>query len=1055
MVRGAADIGALTPMTFISEMTPESGPAALAFEWAREAMVVVRVVPSSEVWVVAVNRAFLETLVAGRAVGDASGWSGLAFGEVARRMGMDARSRGEAEGRLRQVAQEGGRLDFDESIPWQAEVWEGRSSVIRMRVDNEGAAWVLYTTREVGAQRRREREAERQQILLSNMLGNLSGMAYRARNDEHWTMEFVSEGLRRLAGYAPEDVVGNNALSWERVIHPDDRAWVRRHFEERARPGLRCEVTYRIVTVEGRTRWVFEQALAIAGEAGEVAMYEGIVTDVTALKEAELAVQEKERVLSAILDHGFQFIGLLDVEGRLLRANRASWMAVGATQEVDVIGRMFWEAPWWADRPEEQARLREAIVRAARGEFVRFQTRHTKPDGSVLNVDFSLKPVFGEAGRVCYLVPEGRDITDIIRAQEASRSSQELFQRAFQSSPNAICISRRSDGLILDVNEAFVADCGLGVDEVRGRTSFELGIWEEASQREAFVAMLRRDGRIRNHLVERVKPDGRRRAMLLSVDPIMVEGEACLLSTAMDVTARMEAERALAASEEKFAKAFIASPYSLTITRLEDGCYLEVNAGFERLSGYRREEALGRTSVELGLWVGPEDRAELLRRVAEHGVVRGMETRLRNRQGEELNVIYNVDPIQLGGQPCLLSVTEDITERRRTEAERRRLEGQLRQNQKLEALGTLAGGIAHDFNNILTAIIMNRELALMDLGDAELVRSRLDAIERASNRARNLVRQILTFSRHQPVVRRRQDLAPLLREVGGFMRASLPATIAIEVVVEETATTACVDENQAHQVLMNLCTNAAHAMGERGGRLRLTLGEVALDEEACRGRPGLAPGDYVRIEVADTGCGMSEEVQARIFEPFFTTKGPGEGTGLGLSLVHGIMRDHQGGVRVSSRPGEGAVFELFFPVGGGAATSAVEASVGVVAGAGQSVLLVDDEPEVVEAMGAMLSKLGYRVERHGDPRAALARLMAAPYAYDVLVTDSTMPSLTGLDLIAAARGLRPGLPAVLMTGLRSSEGIERRATDTWVLLDKPADLAGLSQALLRAIEVQK
>lgn len=372
-------------------------------------------------------------------------------------------------------------------------------------------------------------------------------------------------------------MIGNRDISWEMIVHPEDRARIRDDFNLDARPGLRSEGTYRIVTADGREKWVIERALALGGADGGISHYEGIVTDITELKHAELAVAEKERALSAILDHSFQFIGLLDADGRILRSNRTALESVGAT-EPEVAGKFFWDTPWWAGMPEEQAKLRDAVARVGRGEFVHFQTRHPGADGRVLHVDFSLKPVFGADGRVALMIPEGRDITEIRQAQEALRFSEEKFHRAFHGSPNIICISRLADGLMLEVNETFGREYGVPPELARGRTSMELGIWADTSERAEFVARLRRDGRVRDLFRERTMAGGRRRALLVSVEPILIDGEPCLLTTSVDVTAQTEAERALRESEEKFAKAFLGSPYSLTISDRDTGRYLDINA---------------------------------------------------------------------------------------------------------------------------------------------------------------------------------------------------------------------------------------------------------------------------------------------------------------------------------------------------------------------------------------------------------------------------------------------------------------------------------------------
>ena len=903
---------------------------AMAFNSALDMMMLIKVEPDVVLRIVSVNRTYLEKI---RALGfdfTPGDLEGRTLAEVVAVYGFDAETIRLMRSRFEQVIRTRQVLEFREITPTSGGVFYGRTTLTPITDANGECGYILYSAQDIGAQVRAEEALRENQRVLSTLLANLAGMAYRCRNDAQWTMEFVSEGCRELTGYAPASLIGNRDISYEQIIHADDRERLRREFGEALAAGRRFEIIYRIVTAGGEVRWVLEHALAIGSEDGPVEFIEGIIMDITARKGAELALAEKERTLSAILDHSFEFIGLLDAGGRLLRANQTSLDAIGV-RPPEVEGKYFWDTPWWTHSEAERQRLRDAVARAAQGEFVRFETSHPAPDGRLLHVDFSLKPVRDEQGRVVMMIPEGRDITE----HKAARA-------------------------------------------------------------------------------------------------------------------------ALAESEEKFAKAFRSSPYLISISEVATGRYLDVNAGFERVSGYTRDEVIGRTSFELGIWVNAADREELMRGLRERGAVRGMQIDFRVKGGRIITVLCQGELIDLAGRACLLSTIEDITERRQTEKEKALLEVQLRQNQKLEALGTLAGGIAHDFNNILTAIIVNQEVALMDINSPADLKVRLNEISRASKRAKDLVHQILTFSRQQPYKRERQKLQPIAKETLSLVRASLPSTIEIVAELSADAPPARVDATQVHQILMNLCTNAAHAMRDGAGLLTVRLAAESLDEAGCRLYPGLVPGGYARLTVKDTGCGMDDEVMARLFEPFFTTKGPGEGTGLGLPVVHGIIKDYEGGIFVRSRVGEGSTFDLFFPAATEAETVQPQAPLQIHAGRGESVLLVDDEPAIGEAIAAMLRKIGYRVEKFSEPLLALERLRANPGGFDVLITDRTMPRLTGPMLVAQAQIIRPRLPAIVMSGLNSNltDG-EAAQQAIYTTIAKPPDMAGMSQAVRQALAAGK
>jgi signal transduction histidine kinase len=367
-----------------------------------------------------------------------------------------------------------------------------------------------------------------------------------------------------------------------------------------------------------------------------------------------------------------------------------------------------------------------------------------------------------------------------------------------------------------------------------------------------------------------------------------------------------------------------------------------------------------------------------------------------------------------------VSLSREIAERRVAEENRRMLEEQLRQAQKLEAIGTLAGGIAHDFNNILAVIIPNTHLAMDDLRSHPThAKECLSQVLTASERARSLVSQILAFSRRQKQQRHVIDLAPVVAEALQLLRSAMPATL--ELVTDLAADTPHVlaDPTQIHQVVMNLCTNAEHAMTGGRGRLEVSLSRVIMDEAGCRARPGLKPGIYARLTVRDNGKGISPEIQPRIFEPFFTTKGPGKGTGLGLAVVHGIIKDHEGVVLLHSEPGCGAEFEILLP--GRAATSPVAAlpagpqSPGV----GGHILIVDDEPSVGEVLGKVLGRHGHRVTVCQQPLAALRTLRESSDRFDLVITDLSMPEMNGLDLCKAMLAIQPKLPVIICTGFGS------------------------------------
>ncbi len=504
--------------------------------------------------------------------------------------------------------------------------------------------------------------------------------------------------------------------------------------------------------------------------------------------------------------------------------------------------------------------------------------------------------------------------------------------------------------------------------------------------------------------------------------------------------------QALRDSEEKFSKAFQANPSGIVISEMETGRYIEVNESFCTLTGYAPEELIGRTSLEMGIWKNREERHHAFQPVLTGGSMRDEEVKIQTRDGATKTVRLSAELIELGGKRCIVSLIEDITGQRK-------LEEQFRQAQKMEAIGTLAGGIAHDFNNILAAINGYTELAKMRVTADSVAKKYLESVLQGGARAVALVRQILTFSHRQEEQRLPVQLRHLVAEPLNLLRATIPSSIEFEVSLASDLPAVLADATQIHQIVMNLCTNASHAMKNRPGRLGVCLENFIVDGLTAESTPGLKAGPYVRLSISDTGCGMSEATLSRIFEPFFTTKPPGEGTGLGLSVVHGIMQSHSGAITVCSTPGEGTVFHLYFPITAAGEASPVEdAATDTPVGHGERILIVDDEKPLALLGQTILQELGYAVENTTSAVEALALVRDRPASYDLVVTDLTMPGMLGTDLVRELLLIRPDLPIIIATGYTATLTDQRvRELGARALLLKPLTLHSLGVAVNRAL----
>jgi PAS domain S-box-containing protein len=485
------------------------------------------------------------------------------------------------------------------------------------------------------------------------------------------------------------------------------------------------------------------------------------------------------------------------------------------------------------------------------------------------------------------------------------------------------------------------------------------------------------------------------------------------------ITERIHIEEALRLSQDKFRSAMQHSPIGMAVIG-PDGRWLEVNPALCKIFGYSRGELL---VTDFQSIVHPDDRGterDFARRMLSRQIENfHAEKRFLHKTGQviwvQLNVSLAWNP---DGTPRhFVAQFQDVSERKRAEEQRAKLEEQLRQAQKMEALGALAGGTAHEFNNILGIILGYSDLAKLELGDANPASKYIQEILKASLRAKEVVQQILTFTRQQKDQRELVLLQPIVDDAVKLIRTTLPDKVRIVTDFEPGVGAILGNPTQIHQVIINLCTNAWHAMKNGAGLIRITQQPLTLDSSAPALHAALRAGPYVRLSVQDDGEGMDASTMARIFEPFFTTKGPGKGTGLGLAVVHGILRAHDGAVVVQSQPGSGSIFHLYFPAKMTVPVKPPSPEPNLMPlGSGQHILLVDDEAALAEASTLSLQHLGYNATGVHSAAEALKAFQQQPEKIDLVITDLTMPGMDGIELAGALHGIRPELPIILASG---------------------------------------
>ena len=779
-----------------------------------------------------------------------------------------------------------------------------------------------------------------------------------------------------------------------------------------------------------------------------------IAHDITHRKQIEAQLRVSEARFRSLFEHAASGMAVVTLEGDFINVNPSFCSLLGYSKE-EMIGLKTADVI----HPEDLTLDRDMLDKLRRRDIPHawLEKRLIHKTGDVIWVRSSSALVWGANATPLYLVIHIEDITDQKSAIEALRESQDRYRTVSELTTDLAYSFR------VDEDGRMQSEWATGaLNRITGYTSEEIverGGWASLFLPEDLPVLQRKtEALLKGHSdvaeYRIVTKDGDIRWMRdharAAWDPLEMR-TTHIFGAVQDITERKQADIKIKESQKTLLNILDSIDATIYVADIETHEILFMNQYMKNVFGGNFEgRVCYRVFREQDRPCGHCNNHKLLDKDGKPTGVVVWED--QNPVSKRWYLNYDRAIVWMDGRHVRLQIATDITKIKQLEEERLKTEAQLRQSQKLEAVGTLAGGIAHDFNNILSAIIGFTELTLMELEEDSPLRQNLDHVYQAGTRARDMVKQILAFSRQSDSERKPISVIPIVKEALKMLRASLPATIDIRTALDQTVGIIEADATQLHQVLMNLCTNSSHAMREEGGVLEVRVASERFAQKKDCPHADLRPGGYVRLSVRDTGHGIAPENLVRIFDPYFSTKEISEGTGLGLAVVQGIVKAHQGAITVSSEPGEGTTFDIYLPQITAKADMKPKKTSTFATG-NEEILLVDDEQALVEIGKQLLSRLGYRAQTRTSSVEAFELFQNDPGRFDLVISDMTMPNMTGDKLAREILAIRPDMPIILCTGY-SDRLTESQAREMGVkaFIMKPLVISDLSATIREVLD---
>ena len=859
------------------------------------------------------------------------------------------------------------------------------------------------------------------------LLGSIADDLWRCNADGSITELFTSKG-------GPESIGARSTASRMGQLHPEDLGAVQAAMHGALQRGEPFRVRARGLRSDGQYRWLELRAVAVRGADGGIVEWVGATIDV---HDQQLAAQRDEVVRDRLqLALTASRMGIWEWD---LAAQRVHWSPecheIFGMHDFDGTVASFERLVHPDDRAVNAARIVHAV---ATGTDYASEFRVRRPDGEERWIANLARVLHDRDGRATRLVGTAQDVTERKRTEAIARESQERMRIAIEAAPMS--------AWTVDPETRQVDIIARSMSWVPGlpQTDFpliaaQLNVHpdDRTMARDTFDRVFA-TGAPLDLTCRLVGVDGEARWTVSHGNVVRGgDGKPRLFGVTLDVSERMRTNDALRRAEARFSKVFHALPIGLCIAERDSAVFVDANPTFLAMIGRTREQVIGRSSFELGLWSDPAGRATLVS--AASAGLHDAECTLTSATGEVRDVLFSAEVIDMNGRPCILSMLKDITARKRSEEA-------LLQARKMEAVGRLAGGLAHDFNNLLSVLSSACFLLPKQLAEGQSIAEPLSVLQQVLERGTALTRQLLTLSRQQVAIPVPVDSTEHLSSSARLMRHLLGEDIALRTELGNALPPIRIDPNQLEQIVLNLAANARDAMPS-GGSLLIRSALVYLDDAGS----GLPAGQYVRITVQDDGVGMSETARAHAFEPFYTTKPFGKGTGLGLAVVHGIVRQCGGSIDIRSQEGVGTTVTMQFPAASGTAVVGTGTPTQPLPGA-ERILVVEDDDAVRRLVCATLEMLGYQVLQAADGPSALALFDAAEPGIRVLLTDAIMPGMNGREVAEALRARDPALAVIFMSGYTDDRLLHRGVIDGQDnYLQKPFSVAELTTLIRRVV----